>query len=191
MKKHIIVSLALTMGLAAINAQTTETTVVTEPGVTQKTTVVEESDYLFRAQELSIDLFGTVSVGKHTLEHFSPERVRESGELGLGAGVNYFFLRQLGIGADAYSTDVNHIFVENASANLIFRIPIEAAHLAPYVYGGGGYQWEPGDEWFGQVGGGVDIRVTHNWGLFVDGRYVMPHHGGDFGVFRGGLRFAF
>ena len=70
-------------------------------------------------------------------------------------------------------------------ANLIVRLPIECAHLAPYVYGGGGYQFEPGDEWFAQVGAGVDVRVTQNWGLFVDARYVIPRHGNDqFGVGR-------
>lgn len=192
MKKRIVVSLALSLGLVATRAQTT-TVVTDQPATTvDRTTVVDESDYLFRANELSLDIFGTVSVGEHTLKHLSPNRVREDGELGLGVGLNYFFLRYVGIGAEAYSTDVNHTFVENASGNLIIRLPIEPAHIAPYVFGGGGYQWEPGEEWFAQFGGGLDVRVTHNWGLFADARYVIPEHGGNnYGIFRGGIRFAF
>ena len=201
MKKTIVISLALLLGVTLGRTQTvvTEKTVVTDKPVVveDKPVVVEhhevdESNLLFRANELSLDLFGTVAVGEHTLKHLSANRVREDGELGLGVGLNFFFLRFLGIGAEAYSTDVNHIFVENASANLIVRFPIEPAHLAPYIYGGGGYQWEPGEEWFVQFGGGLDVRITRNWGLFADARYVIPEHGGNnFGIFRGGLRFVF
>ena len=48
-----------------------------------------------------------------------------------------FFLRYLGVSVDAYSEDTDGPFIDNTSANVIFRIPIELIHLAPYVYGGG------------------------------------------------------
>jgi len=53
---------------------------------------------LFRAQEWSLDLFGSVSVGQETINRFSQQRVRDDGRLGLGAGGNYFFTRNFGLG---------------------------------------------------------------------------------------------
>src|SRR6187401_2337310 len=62
----------------------------------------EQGD-LYRAEELSLDVFGSASLGKYTIKHLSGDRVRENSELGAGVGMNYFITRNVGIGGDVYS----------------------------------------------------------------------------------------
>ncbi len=149
------------------------------------------NDFVFRAHETSLDVFGSVSIGQETINHISRRRVEDNGRLGLGLGGNYFFTRYLGLGGDAYTENSQHSFVDNASGNLIFRFPIESLHLAPYVYGGGGYQFDPSGSGFGQAGAGLEFRFTRNLGVFTDARYVMTDGTGNFGVARLGLRLGF
>lgn len=146
---------------------------------------------IFRANEASLDLFGSVSLGRDSIEDISGDKVCDDGRLGAGIGLNYFFTRYLGLGGDAYTESTKGTFVDNASGNLIIRIPIETIRLAPYVYGGGGRQFDSNDRWFGQAGAGIEVRFTPNFGLFTDARYVFPDEAGNFGVGRLGLRFAF
>ncbi len=146
---------------------------------------------LFRANETSIDAFGSVSIGQETIDHISGSRVRKDGRLGAGLGINHFFTRHLGIGADAYSENTNHKFVDNASASLIFRIPLDSVHLAPYAFGGGGYQFETADRAFLHAGAGLDVRLTKDIGLFADARYVFTRDAANFGQGRAGVRFLF
>jgi hypothetical protein len=145
---------------------------------------------IFHANEASIDLFGSVSIGQQTINHISGDHVRDDGRLGAGIGLNYFITRNIGVGGDAYTENTAHNFVDNASGNLIFRIPIDKAHLAPYVFGGGGYQFDPNEVWFGQVGVGLEVRLTHNLSFIVDARYVMPEQIDNYGVGRAGLRIS-
>lgn len=146
---------------------------------------------VFRSHELSFDLFGSVSVGQETIDGLSGERVVDDGRLGAGAGVNYYFTPYLGFGADLYTENTDDHVVDNGSANLLLRLPFESIRLAPYVYGGGGRQFDPQERWFGQFGGGLDIRVTRHWGLFTDVRYVMVDAASNFGVGRLGVRIPF
>ncbi len=147
---------------------------------------------LFQANELLLDLFGTASVNEQILENISGQRVTRNGRLGAGGGLTYYMTRNVGIGGDVYTENTEHSFINNSSGNLYLRLPFDGVHLAPYIYGGGGYQWEPGEAWFGQFGAGLDIRVTHHWGLFLDARYVMPsRHEDNFGVGRAGIRLVF
>ncbi len=111
--------------------------------------------------------------------------------LGAGLGVNYFILRYVGVGGDLYTENTAHDLVDNASGNVIFRYPIGQTGLAPYVYGGGGYKWDPVQTAFGQVGGGLEFRFTPHIGVFVDARYVLADRIRDYGVGRAGVRFAF
>jgi hypothetical protein len=151
----------------------------------------DPSDELFRASETSLDLFGSVSVGQETINHISRRRVEDNGRLGLGLGANHFFNRNIGLGADAYTENTQHSFVDNTSANLIVRFPFETVHLAPYIYGGAGYQFDPRGLWFGQAGGGLEFRFTRQVGLFVDARYVFTDETQNFGLGRLGVRLAF
>lgn len=148
-------------------------------------------DSLFRAHETSLDLFGSVSVGQETINHISKDRVRDNGRVGAGIGLNYFFDRYVGIGGDAYTENAGHSFVDSASANLILRIPIDSIHLAPYAYGGGGYEFDARELWFGQAGAGVELRFTKKFGIFADARYVFTEGAKDYGVGRVGLRLSF
>jgi hypothetical protein len=145
----------------------------------------------YRAYELSVDGFGTASLGKYTIEHPSNARVRQNTQLGAGAGVNYFFTRNIGIGADAYSENTSGAFIDSASANLILRLPLGQSGFAPYAFGGGGRQFDLAKVWFGQAGVGMEYRFTPHVGVFIDARGVLPDETKYYGVARLGLRFAF
>lgn len=151
----------------------------------------QNNELVFRANEFALDVFGSVSVGQDVIDHISSDRVEDNGRLGLGLGGNYFATRHLGIGVDAYSENAAHSFVDNTSANVIIRIPIESVRLAPYIYGGGGRQFDPSTRWFGQIGGGLEFRITPEFGIFTDARYVIPDEANEIGLARVGARFKF
>ena len=144
----------------------------------------------FRAQEFSADLFGSVSVGQETINDFDSSRIRHDGRLGMGIGVNYFVSRNLGVGVDAYTENAGHSFVDNVAGSIIYRFPFEIG-LAPYVYGGGGHQFDFNEQWFAHAGGGLEWRFHRNWGIFLDARYVFTDGTRNFGVGRLGMRYAF
>ncbi|HLX97000.1 MAG TPA: hypothetical protein VKU37_14765 [Verrucomicrobiae bacterium] len=150
----------------------------------------DSGDYYY-ANELSIDGFGSASIGKYTIDHLSGARVRHNTRLGAGLGLNYFITRNIGIGADAYSENTTGVFVDNASGNLILRIPLGQCGLAPYVFGGGGRNFDALKTWFAQAGVGMEYRFTRNVGVFVDARGVLPDEAKYYGVGRLGVRFAF
>ena len=145
----------------------------------------------YRANELSLDVFGTASVGEYTINHPSEARVRRNTRLGAGLGVNYFFTRYLGVGVDAYSENTTGAFVDSGSVNFIGRLPLGDSGFAPYAFGGGGYQWDMTKARFAQVGAGMEYRFTPNVGAFVDARWVLPDEARYYGVARLGLRFSF
>ena len=145
----------------------------------------------YRAQEFSIDAFGSGSLGEQTIDHISGDRVEHNGRLGAGAGLNYFFTRYIGIGGDAYSENTAHCFVDSASGNLIGRIPIGDTGVAPYIFGGGGYQFDEAAQKFGQAGAGVEFRFCKHLGFFVDARYIFADKTQDYGLGRAGLRLSF
>lgn len=145
----------------------------------------------FRAGEFSFDGFGTVSIGQETINHLTSRRVRHDGRLGAGLGVNYFATRQFGFGLDAYSENTGHSVVDSASANFLYRFPFEQIGLAPYVFGGGGRQFDPTELWFAQAGGGLEFRFHRHWGIFGDARYVFTDGARNYGLGRFGVRAAF
>ncbi len=146
---------------------------------------------LYRSNELSMDAFGTASLGKYTIDHLSGSRIRHNARLGAGLGVSYFFTRNIGIGADAYSEGTGGPVVDSLSGNLIVRFPIGESGFAPYAFGGGGHQFDLAKVWFGQVGAGVEYRFTPQVGAFIDARWVLPEETRYFGVARLGVRFVF
>lgn len=150
----------------------------------------DRGDY-YRASELSVDAFGSGSIGKYTIDNLSGDRIRHNTRLGVGAGLSYFFTRNIGVGGEAYSENTTGTFVDSASANLILRLPLGQSGFAPYAYGGGGRQFDNAKSWFAQLGAGMEYRFTPNIGVFVDARWVLPDEEKYYGVGRLGLRFAF
>jgi Outer membrane protein beta-barrel domain len=150
----------------------------------------DQSQY-YRPNEFDVEGFGTASIGKYTIDHLSNQRIRQNTRLGLGAGVSYFITRNFGIGGDAYSENTTGAFIDSASGNLILRFPLGQSGFAPYVYGGGGHQFDLAKVWFLQLGGGMEFRFTPNVGLFVDARWVIPDKTKYYGVGRLGMRFGF
>lgn len=145
----------------------------------------------YRDHELSVDIFGTASLGQYSLDNISGSRVRQDTEVGAGVGLNYFFTRNFGIGVDAYSEDTSGPFIDSASANAILRFPLGRSGFAPYGFGGGGYQFDFDEVGFGQAGGGMEYRFSRTWGAFIDARYVFTDKTEDYGLARLGLRLAF
>jgi len=150
----------------------------------------DQSD-LYRSSELSLDGFGSASLGKYTIDHPSNARIRHNTRLGAGAGINYFFTRNIGIGAEAYSENTTGVFIDSASANLTLRLPLGQSGFAPYVFGGGGRHFEAVKTWFAQAGAGMEYRFTPHMGVFIDARGVLPDEAKYYGVARLGFRFAF
>jgi hypothetical protein len=146
---------------------------------------------LYPANQLSLDAFGTISEGEHTIEHITSQNVKNGARGGVGAGVNYFITRYIGIGAEGYSENTSGPFIDNLSGNVILRVPLGQSGFAPYAYGGGGYQFDSLKAGFIQAGAGMEFRFTPHIGLFTDARFVVPNKTSFFGVGRAGLRIAF
>jgi hypothetical protein len=200
--------LAITMAAGAIlatgtslwaadadSSTTTTTTTTQSTGVTQPANNdpghADNLEPVYQCHELSLDGFATGSEGSYTIDHISSQRVRQNTKGGAGVGLNYFFTRYVGIGADAYSENTTGTFIDNASGNLILRLPLGGSGFAPYAFGGGGQQFDAAKLTFGQAGAGIEYRFCHNIGVFVDARCVWPDEAKYFGVGRAGLRFAF
>lgn len=150
-----------------------------------------EENERYRANELSLDVFGSASLQRHTLNNITGARVRQDSRLGLGAGVNYFFTQNMGISADAYAEDTNGSVIDSTSVSFTYRFPLGQSGFAPYAFGGGGRHFENVRTWFAQVGAGVEYRFTPQVGMFLDARGVMPHETKYYTVGRLGMRFAF
>jgi hypothetical protein len=143
----------------------------------------------FRANELSIDVFGALTLID---ERRGVARRIQDGRRSLGFGVNYYFTRHFGASFDGYQGDFNFRgFTDHASLSLLFRWPMDELNLAPYAFGGVGRQWDPLAQYTGHLGGGLDFRWAHNMGVFGDARYVFADKSRDFGLLRLGVRFVF
>ena len=174
-----------------VTTTTTDTTGMTSTTstTTQQTTSPDLS--LYREQEFSIDLFGSGSINNETINHLSANDVQHHSMVGGGGGMNFFFTRYLGVGGEGEYERSNHHFLDSGSGNLILRLPVANTGIAPYVFGGGGHQFDQIDQNFGQAGGGIEFRFTRNVGIFVDARYVFAVKTEDYGVGRFGLRLSF
>lgn len=157
----------------------------------------------FNDQELQFDVFGIYQDGNAS--HMAGP-IRDHG-WGGGIGINYFFNRYIGVGAEGYwsvakpnvrsSNDDERTVFHNINGSLIFRLPIDEACLAPYAFVGGGAVLD-GDQWAVAFAGlGVEYRIVPNKiGLFVDGRFNYYGHRFDYGeqnnyTARAGVRFVF
>ena len=188
--KCIIASVIVgSLGMANCLKADDSTTTTTTPAVTRDDDSINYPP-LYRAQELDLDLFGAASIGHQTLEHLSGNRLRHHGLYGGGGGLTYFFCRYVGVGGE-YDAETHHNFVDSAEGNVYLRVPILETGLAPYVFGGGGYQFEDVRQDFGQGGAGLEFRFTPHVGIFADGRYVFTDHTDNYAMVRAGVRIAF
>ncbi len=144
----------------------------------------------FTANELSLDLFGSYINPEQKFEHLFQSNIRH-GAWGGGVGLNYFILREIGVGADVNLSDHPGRIVDQAIGNLILRLPIEKAGFAPYIFGGAGRGVYPAWEWVYDGGVGLEFRLNPATGIFADARYIWADHSTDRVLFRAGLRFVF
>jgi len=151
-----------------------------------KKVVVVPETCKFRDMEFQIDAFYT---------GFASSRGALQTGSGGGFGLNFFFARYFGIGYEAawYSNDGNGAKLP-VGGNLFFRYPICSWNLAPYVMVGGGAAWSSawdGTVGYGNVGGGLEYRLTDHIGLFGDSRWFYGNQSTSAANFRAGLRYAF
>lgn len=152
----------------------------------------EDRDWCqYNANEWNFELFGTGTVGEKTLRRPAVNRIERDGKLGAGAGVQYFFHRNIGIAAEAYSESTADNFVDNVDLNLIGRFPIGTSGVAPYLIAGAGRQIDPIYQWTFGGGAGVEWRFARHVGVFLDGRYVIADETKDYGLGRLGVKFGF
>src|SRR5664280_2723333 len=146
---------------------------------------------LYTPNELSFDAFGSYLARERHLGKLFDTSIRHTGVWGGGVGANYFFTREIGIGADINIPDNRGSFIDSALGNVIARLPIGNSGLAPYIFGGGGRGIDPRWEWLGDAGVGLEFRFNSLTGIFVDGRYIWADKSSDRLELRAGLRLVF
>ena len=135
---------------------------------------------LYTAREASFDAFGFYG---------SRNKDGKADAWGMGVGLNYFFSKYFGLGADTYMDAFHYPYLLNGQG--IFRFPIEQTGLAPYAFGGGGRQWQHSPQWLADVGVGIEYRVQPHVGAFFDAREVFADKTRDYAVLRFGFRYSF
>jgi len=135
----------------------------------------------FASRETTFDLFGSLKV--------SDDEDLADGRLGVGLGVNHFFNRFLGVGADTRLEEVD--WPDHFNGSVIGRYPVEQWGLAPYAVLGFGRQFHETPQWTFHFGGGVDYRFNRKTGLFLDVRQTVADVSRDFVLFRFGVRLGF
>ncbi len=145
---------------------------------------------VFNANEFSVDAFGSYLTTERPVVGWGHSW--DHGSWGGGLGLNYFFLQDLGVGVESSAqTDTQH-FIDHVGGDLIARLPIQTAHLAPYVFGGGGRSFNPDWRWYLDGGAGLEFRLNPKLGLFTDGRYMWKDgKKNDQVLLRAGIRLAF
>lgn len=148
----------------------------------------------YTAQELSLDLFGSYINPERRFNQLFDTNIR-NGFWGGGAGLNYFFTRELGIGSDfnisSKPDDLN--LVDYWVGNLYARLPLGNSGFAPYIYGGGGRAMSPIYQWTYGGGVGLEYRFNPSTGIFSDARFLWGDKGTIYNnlVIRLGLRLVF
>jgi len=149
------------------------------------------SNSLFKAKELTIDLYGNYSVAEpRGITHLFDTNARH-GKLGAGLGATYWMTRNLGAGLEVTIPDVanaNGFLFEQVSWSFNARVPL--GHVAPYALAGVGRNFES-SLWNAHAGIGLEWRLASGAGFFADARYVFASHETDSLMVRTGVRFAF
>lgn len=145
---------------------------------------------LYHACEFSID--GSAVGVLHSYDFNSNGLNRQNYRFGGDAGASLFGTKYLGISGDAFALGGStRTFVDTVTGNLVFRIPIGETGLAPYVFGGAGYQFQHIDQIVGGGGVGLEFRIVRHFSIFVDARYLAAVKQSDYGYARGGVRISF
>ncbi len=181
MKKSII---ALFATVALAGSAFAGSTYVSSGKETKDYKPYEEPFTCFSDQEFQLDLFGSYT---------NTEPGGYGDGFGGGIALNYFFVRNVGIGVDGNVFDGKQNGVWNTTSSLIVRFPIDSACLAPYIFGGGGYQVDGAGRGTIHAGGGLEYRIVPNRiGLFVEGRYTWAVNStNDSTQVRSGIRIVF
>jgi len=198
LNRYLVLTAILgTFSLASsVRADDTDTTTNTAVITTTNTTVLTKEEkpsenQLYRSRELDFDLFASAVVAQQTANNFSASSYEHHGYWGGGGGITAYFCRYVGIGGDFNAGARASSFIDSASGNVYLRLPILQTGLAPYAFGGGGYQFENLRQSFAQGGAGLEFRFTKNIGVFVDGRWIFNERTEDSGLARAGLRVSF
>jgi hypothetical protein len=137
----------------------------------------------FRDSEWQLDLFGSGGFYKQGQPGW-----------GGGAGINYFFLKYVGIGVEQTLVGREDVAEWGTFGNVFLRYPICSWNLSPYVVAGlGALYGQTTAILAGTVGGGLEYRFTDNIGIFADARWLYNSGVTDSGavVARTGVRLAF
>ncbi len=201
--KKLTISLLASLAVAATTYAGTEIQSGKDKKVVVPTTC-------FNDRELQLDVYGNYTVGEGP-SHAGPVHDHAWGG---GIGINYFFTRYIGIGAEGMweagkdnAAAVHHhdaggdhhgeTTFHNINGDLIFRYPIDSMCLAPYAFVGGGAVLDADDWAKAFVGVGVEYRVVPNKvGIFTDARwnYFGDRYSRDTQnnfAFRAGVRWVF
>ena len=149
---------------------------------------------LYSSQEVSLDMFASYINPEGRFNDLFDTNIRQ-GFWGGGAGVNYFFTRELGIGADfnisSKPDDLN--LVDQVTGDVLFRLPLGNSGIAPYAIGSGGRGMSPHYEWVYGGGVGLEVRLNPTTGIFSDARFFWNDKAtaDDRLVIRAGVRLAF
>lgn len=139
----------------------------------------------FNDQEFQLDLFGSYT---------NTEGGGYKDGFGGGLGFNYFFTRNLGIGVDGNVLDAGVNGFWQTTGSIIVRFPIDSACLAPYIFAGGGGQFDQTSSGSVHAGGGLEYRVVpQRFGIYAEGRYTWAFASGsdDHAQVRTGVRIVF
>jgi hypothetical protein len=148
----------------------------------------------YSSQEVSLDLFASYIHSEGQIGDLFDTDISH-GFWGGGAGVNYFFTREIGIGGDfnisSKPEDIN--LVDQVTGDLLFRLPLGNGGLAPYVVGSGGREISPRYGWVYGGGVGLEMRFNPTTGIFSDARFLWSDQAtsDDRLVIRAGVRLAF
>jgi hypothetical protein len=149
---------------------------------------------LYNSQEVALDLFASYLSPEGRVGDLFETNIR-NGFWGGGAGLNYFFTRELGIGADfnisSKPDDLN--LVDQVTGNFIARLPLGNTGVAPYLIGSGGRAMSPRYDWVYGGGVGLEMRFNPSTGIFSDARFLWSDRATAYDrlVIRAGVRLAF
>jgi hypothetical protein len=160
-----------------------------------------EKPSCFSDTEWQADVFGAYAIG-----HGDHSIAMREHAWGGGVAANYFFARYFGLSAEGSWLNGKSAGARGAgpttqyqsvTGSVIFRYPIDAWCLAPYIFTGGGASMD-GSAWaVYHIGVGLEYRIVPNKiGIFTDGRwnYAGDRYGRDVQndfLIRAGARLVF